>query len=101
MGSLSGTNSSRVRHRSVAIALLSRPQPDTARAPLPRSDFCEPCSLAHKAGDTAVGHPEAKADLEIATRLFPECRTMVCVAPARVGIVIDFDVLISRLSSAT
>jgi hypothetical protein len=56
---------------------------------------------AHKAGDTAVGHPEAKADLEIATRLFPECRTMVCVAPARVGIVIDFAVLISRLSSAT
>jgi len=56
---------------------------------------------AHEAGDTAVGHPEAKADQEIAPRLFPECRTMVGVSPARAGIVIDFAVLISRPSSAT
>ena len=47
-----------------------------------------------------VGYPDAKPGQEIVPPLFPEYRTTAVVTPSRAGIVIDFDVPVSRPPSA-
>jgi hypothetical protein len=47
-----------------------------------------------------VGYPDAKPGQEVVPPLFPEYRTTAVVAPSRAGIVIDFDVPVSRPPSS-